>query len=174
MKNFFSFSGTISGKTFFLRILFIIVLSFPIMIVLISKWTAYFMSLGNFDISDSSIKNQMEIQSFGDELALKISDNPEFYFNDFMDSFTTGWILIFVFCIIPPIWFGLATYYKRISALFFDQRKGVFAALVLFEIVADYIVLTTSGIISTIVPFIGILIFVLLVFKNSIFETHVG
>ena len=174
MKNFFSFSGTISGKTFLLRILFIIVLSFPIMIALISKWTAYFMSLGNFDISDSSIENQMEIQSFGDDLAQKISDNPEFYINDFMDSFTTGWILIFVFCIIPPIWFGLATYYKRISALFFDQRKGVFAAFVLFEIVADYIVLTTSGIISTIVPFIGMLIFIFLLFKNSNFGTHSG
>ena len=52
MKKFFSFSQTISGKTFLLRTLFTVVLSFPILIALISKWTSYFMSLGDFDISD--------------------------------------------------------------------------------------------------------------------------
>ena len=103
MKKFFSFSQTISGKTFLLRTLFTVVLSFPILIALISKWTSYFMSLGNFDISDSSIENQMEIQSFGDELAQKIAENPEFYLNDFIDSFTIGWIFIFILTMTPPI-----------------------------------------------------------------------
>ena len=88
MKKFFSFSQTISGKTFLLRTLFTVVLSFPILIALISKWTSYFMSLGDFDFSDASIENQMEIQSFGDELAQKIAKNPEFYLNDFINRYS--------------------------------------------------------------------------------------
>ena len=74
----------------------------------------------------------------------------------------------------PAIWFGLATYYKRVSALFFEQRKQVFLALVTFDIVSDYIVLSNSGILTTIVSSIGILIFVFLVFNNSKFENHEG
>ena len=135
MKKYFSFSGTISGTTLLLRTLFTAVLSIPIIIALISKWTSYFVSLGNFDLSDPALENQMAIQAFGDELAQKIADNPEFYLNDFLNSFTFGWVLIFVLSVIPAIWFGLATYYKRVSALFFDQRKQVFLALVLFYIV---------------------------------------
>ena len=88
MKKFFTFSGTISGKTFLLRTLFIIVMCIPLIIVTIAKWTTYFMSLSEFDISDPSVENQLEIQKFGDELALKIAENPEFYLNDFMNSFS--------------------------------------------------------------------------------------
>ena len=174
MKKYFSFSGTISGTTLLLRTLFTAVLSIPIIIALISKWTSYFVSLSNFDISDSALENQMAIQAFGDELAKKIADNPEFYLNDFLNSFSFGWVLIFVLSVIPAIWFGLATYYKRVSALFFDQRKQVFLALVLFDIVSDYIVLSSSGVITTIVSSIGILIFIFLVFYNSKFENHEG
>ena len=174
MKKYFSFSGTISGTTLLLRTLFTAVLSIPIIIALISKWTSYFVSLGNFDLSDPALENQMAIQAFGDELAQKIADNPEFYLNDFLNSFTFGWVLIFVLSVIPAIWFGLATYYKRVSALFFDQRKQVFLALVLFDIVSDYIVLSSSGVITTIVSSIGILIFVFLVFNNSKFQNHEG
>ena len=174
MKKYFSFSGTISGTTLLLRTLFTAVLSIPIIIALISKWTSYFVSLGNFDLSDPALENQMAIQAFGDELAQKIADNPEFYLNDFLNSFTFGWVLIFVLSVIPVIWFGLATYYKRVSALFFDQRKQVFLALVLFDIVSDYIVLSSSGVITTIVSSIGILIFIFLVFYNSKFENHEG
>ena len=174
MKKYFSFSGTISGTTLLLRTLFTAVLSIPIIIALISKWTSYFVSLGNFDLSDPALENQMAIQAFGDELAQKIADNPEFYLNDFLNSFTFGWVLIFVLSVIPAIWFGLATYYKRVSALFFDQRKQVFLALVLFDIVSDYIVLSSSGVITTIVSSIGILIFIFLAFYNSKFENHEG
>ena len=132
------------------------------------------MSLGDFDISDPSIENQMKIQSFGDELAQKIAENPEFYLNDFIDSFTIGWIFIFILTMTPPIWFGLATYYKRVSALFYDQRKEIFTALILFEIVSDYIVLSNSGIITTIVSLIGFIIYAFLTFNNSKFEEHEG
>jgi len=172
MKKYFSFAGTISGTSFFLRTLFTIVLSIPLIITLISKWTSYFTSLGDFDISDPSLENQMAIQAFGDDLAQKIADNPEFYLNDFLNSFTFGWILVFVLSVVPAIWFGLATYYKRVSALFYDQRKQVFLALVLFDVVSDYIVLTNTGVVSSIVSLIGLFIFVFLVFKNSIPENY--
>tara|TARA_Y100000766_G_scaffold211506_1_gene183093 strand:+ start:796 stop:1320 length:525 start_codon:yes stop_codon:yes gene_type:complete len=174
MKKLFYFSATISGKIFFFRTLFTVVLTIPFLITLLSKWTVYFISLGDFDIYDPSIENQMEIQSFGDELALKIAENPEFYLNDFMDSFTIGWVFIFILTIILPIWFGLATYYKRVSALFYDQRKEIFTALVIFEIVSDYILLSNSGIITTIVSLIGLIIYAFLTFNNSKFEKHEG
>ena len=174
MKNFFSFAGSISGTSFLLRILFTMILSIPLIIALISKWTSYFITLGNFDVSDPSLENQMAIQAFGDELAQKIADNPEFYLNDFLNSFTFGWILLFIFSVIPAIWFGLATLYKRVSALFFDQRKQIFLALVLFDIVSRYIVLSNSGILTTIVSLVGILIFVFLLLNNSKFENHEG
>ena len=130
--------------------------------------------LGNFDVSDPSAENQMEIQRFGDELAMKIVENPEFYLNDFLSSFSFIWILLFIVSVIPPIWFGFATYYKRISALFYEQRNGVFLALVLFEVVSDYIVFNSSGVVNTLVTFLGLLIFVFLVFYSSKFETHEG
>ena len=132
------------------------------------------MSLGDFDISDASIENQMKIQSFGDELAQKIAENPEFYLNDFIDSFTIGWIFIFILTMTPPIWFGLATYYKEFLRFSMIKRKEIFTALILFEIVSDYIVLSNSGIITTIVSLIGLIIFALLTFNNSKFEKHEG
>ena len=174
MKKFFSFSHTISGKTFFLRIIFGIVLSIPFLIAVIAKWTTYFMSLGNFDLTDSSFENQMEIQQFGDELSLKISENPEFYLNDFIQSFSFGWVFLLVFSLLPTIWFVLATYYKRISAIFYDQRKSVFFALLLFDVVTDYVVFNTSGVISTIVTLISFIIFALLVFYDSKLANHKG
>ena len=173
MKKYFLFSGTISGKTFFLRTLFIIVMCIPFLIATISKWTSYFMSLSQFDISDPSIENQMEIQKFGDELALKIAENPDFYLNDFMNSFSLLWILVFLVCIIPVIWFGLANYYKRISALFYEQRNNIFFAVVAFDVISDILILkynTGSFIIGT----ISTLIFVYLIISNSKMVSHQG
>ena len=173
MKKYFSFSGTISGKTFFLRTLFIIVMCIPFLIATISKWTSYFMSLSQFDISDPSIENQMEIQKFGDELALKIAENPDFYLNDFMNSFSLLWILVFLVCIVPVIWFGLANYYKRISALFYEQRNNIFFAVVAFDVISDILILkynTGSFILGT----ISTLIFVYLIISNSKMDSHQG
>ena len=145
----------------------------PFLIATISKWTSYFMSLSQFDISDPSIENQMEIQKFGDELALKIAENPDFYLNDFMNSFSLLWILVFLVCIIPVIWFGLANYYKRISALFYEQRNNVFFAVVAFDVISDILILkynTGSFILGT----ISTLIFVYLIISNSKMDSHQG
>ena len=174
MKKFFSFAGTISGSTFFLRILFTIVLSIPLIITLISKWTSYFTFLGNFDISDPSLENQMAIQAFGDELAQKIADNPEFYLNDFLNSFTFGWILLFVLSLIPAIWFGLATYYKRISSIFHSNRIKMFFFLVIVEITLDIFALYFGGISFWICYFISLIIFLFLVIYNSPIGEHNG
>ena len=61
----------------------------------------------------------------------------------------------------PPIWFGLATYYKRVSALFYDQRKEIFTALILFEIELSSTSnnLTDSGLLAS---------KVLIVFKSDV------
>ena len=145
----------------------------PFLIATISKWTSYFMSLSQFDISDPSIENQMEIQKFGDELALKIAENPDFYLNDFMNSFSLLWILVFLVCIVPVIWFGLANYYKRISALFYEQRNNVFFAVVAFDVISDILILkynTGSFILGT----ISTLIFVYLIISNSKMDSHQG
>ena len=145
----------------------------PFLIATISKWTSYFMSLSQFDISDPSIENQMEIQKFGDELALKIAENPDFYLNDFMNSFSLLWILVFLVCIVPVIWFGLANYYKRISALFYEHRNNVFFAVVAFDVISDILILkynTGSFILGT----ISTLIFVYLIIYNSKMDSHQG
>tara|TARA_Y100000991_G_scaffold49712_1_gene35894 strand:- start:323 stop:718 length:396 start_codon:yes stop_codon:yes gene_type:complete len=131
------------------------------------------MSLSEFDISDPSVENQMQIQKFGDELALKIAENPEFYLNDFMNSFSAIWILVFIVCIVPIIWFGLANYYKRISALFYEQRNNVFFAVVAYDVISDILILKyNTG--SFILGSISTLIFVYLIAANSKIESHSG
>ena len=39
----------------------------------------------------------------------------------------------------------MASYYKRVSALFYDNRLNVFAGLIVFEIAADIIVLNNDN-----------------------------
>ena len=173
MKKYFSFSSTISGKSFFLRSLFLIIMCIPLIIALFTKWTYYFIGLGDFDISNTSFENQAQIQKFGDELGMKIAENPEFYLNDFMSSFTVLWIIIFLACIIPVIWFGLVNYYKRISALFYEQRNNIFFAVVTFDVISDIIILKyNTG--SFILGIISILIYVYLIVENSEIDLHNG
>ena len=56
----------------------------------------------------------------------------------------------------------------------YDNYSLVLIDLILFEIVSDYIVLSNSGIITTIVSLIGLIIFAFLTFNNSKFEEHEG
>ena len=171
--KFFKFSETISGGTFVLRLLFSILLSIPFLVTLISFWTSYFMSLGDFDLADPSVENQAEIQSFAEELGAKIVQDPEFYFNDIISALTFGWIVAFIICIVPVIWFTLATYYKRIVAVFEDQGKNIFYIFVAYEIVSDFIFLN-FGFGSTIFPLISLIILIYLTFVNSNVSDHSG
>ena len=171
--KFFKFSETISGVTFILRLLFSILLSIPFLVTLISFWTSYFMSLGDFDVSDPSAENQAEIQLFAEELGAKIGQDPEFYLNDILSALTVGWIVAFIICIVPVIWFTLATYYKRIVAVFEDQGKNIFYIFVAYEIVSDFIILN-FGFGSTIFPLISLIILIYLTFVNSKVSEHSG
>ena len=115
----------------------------------------------------------MEIQKFGDELALKIAENPDFYISDFINSFSFFWILIFLTCIVPVIWFGLANYYKRISALFYEQRNNVFFTVIAFDVISDILILKyDTG--SFFLTLISTLIFAFLIASNSKIESHEG
>jgi hypothetical protein len=90
-----------------------------------------------------------------------------------MNSFSLLWILVFLVCIIPVIWFGLANYYKRISALFYEQRNNIFFAVVAFDVISDILILkynTGSFILGT----ISTLIFVYLIISNSKMDSHQG
>ena len=173
IMKFFKFSGTISGSTFILRLLFSILLSIPFLVTLISFWTSYFMSLGDFDMADPSAENQAEIQLFAEELGLKIGQDPEFYLNDMISALTIGWIVAFILCIVPVIWFTLTTYYKRIVAVFEDQGKNIFYIFVAYEIVSDFIFLN-FGFGSTIFSLISLIILIYLTFVNSKTNDHSG
>ena len=52
MLKFFQFSGTISGTTLFLRVLFTILLSIPAMIIFFSFIADYLTSSGLIDMSN--------------------------------------------------------------------------------------------------------------------------
>ena len=171
--KFFKFSETISGTTFVLRLLFSILLSIPFLVTLISFWTSYFMSLGDFDLADPSAENQVEIQLFAEELGAKIGQDPEFYLDDIVSALTIGWIVAFIICIVPVIWFTLATYYKRIVAVFEDQGKNIFYIFVAYEIVSDFIFLN-FGFGSTIFPLISLIILIYLTVVNSKVSEHSG
>ena len=171
--KFFKFSETISGSTFILRLLFSILLSIPFLGTLISFWTSYFMSLGDFDLADPSAENQAEIQLFAEELGAKIAEDPEFYLNDIVSSLTIGWIFAFILCIVPVIWFTLATYYKRFIAVFKEQGKSIFYIFLAYEIVSDFILLN-FGFGSTIFSLISFAILVYLTFVNSKSTDHSG
>ena len=107
-----------------------------------------------------------------DQLAFqeKIEDNPEEFFSNIYSSLTAGWIFSLVLSFIPALWFSLASYYKRVSALFFENRKNIFAVLIGFELINNA---TSLGVLSAIsfmqTPFsiISFLIFVFMIFKNS-------
>ena len=163
MKKFFQFSGTISGTTLFLRILFTILLSIPGIIIVISFFTNYIISEGIIDMNNPESFDQAAFQE-------SIEENPEEFFLNIYNSISSNWIIALVISFIPAIWFSLASYYKRVSALFYENRKNIFAIYVGFELIQDA---TSLGILSTLsflkTPFsiISIIILLFLILKNS-------
>jgi len=163
MKKFFQFSGTISGTTLFLRILFTILLSIPGIIIVISFFTNYIISEGIIDMNNPESFDQAAFQE-------SIEENPEVFFSNIYNSISSNWIIALVISFIPAIWFSLASYYKRVSALFYENRKNIFAIYVGFELIQDA---TSLGILSTLsflkTPFsiISIIILLFLILKNS-------
>ena len=163
MTKFFQFSGTISGTTYFLRMLFTILLVIPGIILLFSFFGSYMMNEGFIDMNNPEGFDQLAFQE-------KIEDNPEEFFGNLWSSVSSGWIISIIIAFLPALWFSLASYYKRISALFYKNRNNIFAIFIGYEIIAD---LTQFGILDSIsflnTPFsiISTLIFLFLIFKNS-------
>lgn len=170
MKKYFQFNGTINGTNFLLRSLFSIVLSIPLIIVMIA-----FAVIVGFELLDTAGIDISEIQEAGTfdqtELEEKIEDtfkdNPEELVSLFKNAFTPFWIISFILTLIPVIWFGLATYYKRVSALFYENRLNVFICLLIFEISSDIIVFKFDNWLDTVFMIGSILVFLYMILKDS-------
>tara|TARA_B110000881_G_scaffold188563_1_gene178616 strand:- start:30 stop:443 length:414 start_codon:yes stop_codon:yes gene_type:complete len=108
----------------------------------------------------------------------KIESNPKEYLEALKDTFTPFWVISIIISLIPAIWFGIATYYKRVAALFQESKDKIFASLIAFEILADYIVFEygwgSESIIGSFFAFAILLIFIYMVFQNSGIEEHEG
>jgi H+/gluconate symporter-like permease len=160
MKKYFQFNGTINGTTYFLRSLFSIVLSIPTLIIV-------FAFLGMFAIEYAEIDMQNP-ESFDQQaFEQKIQDNPEEFMETLKSSFTPFWIISILISLIPVMWFGLATYYKRVSALFYENRLNVFFGLLIFEITAYIIVFKFDNWLNTVFLIGSILVFLFMLIKDS-------
>lgn len=160
MKKYFQFNGTINGTTYFLRSLFSIVLSIPTLIIV-------FAFLGMFAIEYAEIDMQNP-ESFDQQaFEQKIQDNPEEFMETLKSSFTPFWIISILISLIPVMWFGLATYYKRVSALFYENRLNVFFGLLIFEITANIIVFKFDNWLNTVFLIGSILVFLFMLIKDS-------
>ena len=164
MLKFFQFSGTISGTTYFLRMLFTIVLSLP---------GAFIYSIYNINyLTDNKILDLADAETSNNifESITFIMEYIEQNISNIHSSFTFNMLLILLLAYLPSIWFNLASAYKRVSALFYEVRKNVFAIYVGYDLIADA---TGLGILSVLkfltIPFsiISTIIFAFLVFKNS-------
>ena len=160
MKKFFQFSGTISGTTYFLRVLFTIVLSLPGSFIYQGYIINYLMDNEIIDFDQSDIFANITI------LLEQIEQNT----SNIHASFTFEMVSILFLVFLPSIWFNLATVYKRISALFYENRKNIFAVYFGYNLIVDS---TSLGILPLLKSFtiyfsiISLLIFLVLIFKNS-------
>ena len=170
MKKYFQFSGTINGTTYLLRTLFTVILSIPLIVVAIA-----FAAIVGFELLDSAgidISNIQETGTFDqaeleEKMEERFKDNPEELVTLFKNAFTPFWIVGFILTIIPVIWFGIATYYKRVSALFYENRLNVFFGLLVFEIAADFIVIKFDIWLNTVFMIGSLLIFLFMLIKDS-------
>ena len=170
MKKYFQFNGTINGTTFLLRSLFSIVLSIPLFIVMIA-----FAAIVGFELLDTAGIDISEIQETGtfdqteleEKIEEKFKDNPEELVSLVKNAFTPFWIIVIILTIIPVIWFGLATYYKRVSALFYENRLNVFFGLLIFEITSDIVIFKFDNLLDTVFMIGSILVFLFMLIKDS-------
>ena len=75
MLKFFHFSGTISGTTYFLRVLFTILLSIPGIIIIFSFFSSYLIGEGFIDMENPEGFDQLAFQE-------KIEENPDEFFTN--------------------------------------------------------------------------------------------
>ena len=167
MKKFFQFSGTINGTTFFLRMLFSIVLSIPAIIIIFAFFGVFAIEYAEIDMQNPEGFDQQAFEE-------KIESNPDEFLEALKTSFTPFWIISIIISLIPVIWFGLASYYKRVSALFYDKRLNVFIGLLAFEILADIMVIKFDNWIGNVFMAAQLIVLLYMLFKNSGIEEHEG
>ena len=167
MKKFFQFSGTINGTTYFLRILFSIVLSIPALIIIFAFFGVFAIEYAEIDMQNPEGFDQQAFEE-------KIESNPDEFLEALKSSFTPFWIISIVISLIPVIWFGLASYYKRVSALFYDKRLNIFIGLLVFEILADIMTIKFDNWIGNLFMAAQIIVLLFMLFKNSGIEEHEG
>jgi H+/gluconate symporter-like permease len=160
MKKYFQFNGTINGTTYFLRSLFSIVLSIPTLIIVFAFFGMFAIEYAEIDMQNPESFDQQAFEQ-------KIQDNPEEFMETLKSSFTPFWIISILISLIPVIWFGLATYYKRVSALFYENRLNVFFGLLIFEITAYIIVFKFDNWLNTVFLIGLILVFLFMLIKDS-------
>jgi H+/gluconate symporter-like permease len=160
MKKYFQFNGTINGTTYFLRSLFSIVLSIPTLIIVFAFFGMFAIEYAEIDMQNPESFDQQAFEQ-------KIQDNPEKFMETLKSSFTPFWIISILISLIPVMWFGLATYYKRVSALFYENRLNVFFGLLIFEITADIIVFKFDNWLNTVFLIGSILVFLFMLIKDS-------
>ncbi len=167
MKKFFQFSGTINGTTYFLRILFSIVLSIPALVIIFAFFGVFAIEYAEIDMQNPEGFDQQAFEE-------KIESNPDEFLEALKTSFTPFWIISIIISLIPVIWFGLASYYKRVSALFYDKRLNVFIGLLTFEILADIMVIKFDNWIGNVFMAAQIIVLLFMLFKDSGIEEHEG
>jgi H+/gluconate symporter-like permease len=160
MKKYFQFNGTINGTTYFLRSLFSIVLSIPTLIIVFAFFGMFAIEYAEIDMQNPESFDQQAFEQ-------KIQDNPEEFMENLKSSFTPFWIISILISLIPVMWFGLATYYKRVSALFYENRLNVFFGLLIFEITAYIIVFKFDNWLNTVFLIGLILVFLFMLIKDS-------
>jgi hypothetical protein len=162
MLKFFQFSETISGTTLFLRFLFTILLSIPFVIIFFSFVADYLTSSGLIDLSNPNFDQSAFQES--------IEENPEEFMDAMLNAITSNWIIALTISYVPAIWFSLASYYKRISALFYENRKNIFAIYVGFALISNataFGILPILSFLKTPFSLISFAILLFLIFKNS-------
>ena len=167
MKKFFQFSGTINGTTYLLRMLFTIVLSIPALIMIFAFFGVFAIEYAEIDMQNPESFDQAAFEK-------KIEENPDEFFESLTQSITPFWIISIVSLLLPVIWFSLAQYYKRVSALFYENRLNVFAGLIVFELIADITAFKYDNWIGTTFMVGSLLIFFFMVLKDSGIEEHEG
>ena len=175
MKKFFQFSGTISGTTYLLRLLFAILMSIPLFFI--SMYGASVSVLGylGYSIEDAATFGPQEQQEMGEKLGMAIVENPNEVMTGLISNISGGVIIAFIVFLIPVVWFYWATCYKRISALFPSTAFKVFIGFIVIEAVLDILPIAIGG--STVTAFsaiVGLGIFIFLLSKNSTIGEHDG
>lgn len=177
MKRFFTFSGTISGSSFILRSLFTIVLSIPFGVIVFAMLFTIVFSYMDIDLASVNGMSMAESNAIGEKAGVKIAEEmmelgPMEWFSQNVSGF---WVIAAILSLIPVMWFGLATYYKRVSALFYSNRVKAFVAFLIAELTLDIVGLSSgNNTIYWICAVIGLGIFAYLLFTNSPIGEHDG